>query len=80
MSTDPGSPTELGSYAPQNGMALIHQVVVQGEYVFITDAEFGIRILDASDFLQIDEAASIPHNLTEVYFSPIIISDGMLYY
>ena len=57
-----------------------NHVAVHGDYVFITDTEFGIRILDASDFSRIDEVASIPHNLTEVYFSPIIISGGMLYY
>jgi hypothetical protein len=78
--TNPGNPTEVGSYAPQSGTALIHHVVVYGDYVFITDTEFGIRILDASDLSQIEEAASIPHNLKEVYFSPIIISGGMLYY
>jgi len=78
--TDPESATELGRFDPQSGMVLIHHVAVQGNYVFITDTEFGIRILDASNFSQIKEVASIQHNLKEIYFSPIIISGGMLYY
>jgi hypothetical protein len=77
---DPDSPTELGSYAPQSGMALIHHVTVHGYYVYITDAEFGIRVLDASDFSQIEEVASIPHDLTDAYFSPMIVSGDLLYY
>ena len=77
---DPGTPAELGSYAPDAVMTLIHHVAVQGEYVYIVDSVFGIRILDASDFSRIEEVASIPHNLTDAYFSPMIVSGDLLYY
>lgn len=78
--TDPGSPIELGSYAPVGVMALIHQVSVQGDYVYIVDAVFGIRILDASDFSQIQEVGSVPHNQTDAHFSRIEVSGDFVYY
>ena len=78
---DPGSPTKLGSYAPQGGMTLIHNVAAQGDHVYITDSAFGIRILDASDLSQIEEVGSFPHNQTsDVIFSRLIVSDDLLYY
>lgn len=78
--TDPGSPIKLGSYAPQSGMALIHNVAVQGDYVTITDATFGVRILDASDASHIREVSSVPHNQTDVFFSPMKVSGDLIYY
>ncbi len=78
--TDPVSATKLGSYAPQGGMHLIQNVGVHGNHVIITDATFGIRILDVSKPSEIEEVAGIPHNQTDVFFSRLNISDGYLYY
>jgi hypothetical protein len=78
--TDPGSPAELGSYSPEGGMALIHHVAVQGDYVYIIDAAFGIRVLDASDASQIEEVGSVPHNQTDAIFSRMEVSGDLLYY
>jgi hypothetical protein len=77
---DPKFPEELGRYTPEGDMALIHHVSVHGRYVYIIDSLFGIRILDASDCSRIEEVASIPHNLPEAYFSPMIVSGDLLYY
>lgn len=78
--TDPSSPTKLGSYAPQGGMAFIHHVAMQGDYVYITDAMFGVRILDASDASQIEEVGSVPHNQTDAMFSRMKVSGDLIYY
>ncbi len=78
--TDPGSPAQLGRYAPEVGTALIQHVAVQGKYVCIADAELGLRILDVSDFSRITEVASIPHNKPDVYYSHIMISDDLIYF
>ncbi|MFC1550194.1 T9SS type A sorting domain-containing protein [Candidatus Neomarinimicrobiota bacterium] len=78
--TDPGFPTELGSYSPAGEIAFIHYVVVQGDYIYIIDSLFGVRILDASDFSQIHEVGSFPHNQTDAFFSRIEISGDFVYY
>jgi hypothetical protein len=78
--SDPGSPVELGSYSPPGGTWLIHHVAVQGDYVYIADADFGIRILDASDLSQIREIGSFPHNQGDVVFFRIVAHDNRLYY
>ena len=77
---DPGSPKELGSYSPEGETVLFHHVAVQGNYVYIIDSEFGIRILDATDFSNIKEVDSIPHDQTDAVFSRIEISDKRAYY
>jgi hypothetical protein len=78
--TDLESPIELGSYSPAGEMALIHYVAVQGDYIYLVDSLFGIRILDASDFSQIHEVGSVPHNRTDALFSCIKISGDFVYY
>ncbi len=77
---DPSSPARLGSYAPPGGMALIHHVAAQGDYVYIIDATFGLRVLDVSDVSQIEEVGSIPHNQTSALFSQMRISGDFIYY
>ncbi|UCE07248.1 MAG: T9SS type A sorting domain-containing protein [bacterium] len=78
--TEPGSPIKLGSYSPESEIAHIHHVAVQGDFIYIIDSVFGVRILDASDFSQIQEVISIPHNQTDAHFSPIEISGDFMYY
>jgi hypothetical protein len=77
--TNPASPEQLGSYAPEAAEYLILEVAVKGNYVLIADPYFGIRILDASDFTQIQEVGSHPHNQADSYFSPIKISGDTAY-
>ena len=78
--TNPASPEQLGSYAPEAAEYLILEVAVKGDYVLLADPYFGIRILDASDFSQIREVGSHPHNQTDVYYSPIRVSGDTAYY
>ncbi len=78
--TNPASPIKLGSYAPPGGMALIHCVTVTGSYAVVTDAVFGIRILDISNPSGISEAGSVPHNQSDAAFSSIRVSDNLIYY
>ncbi|MGB6121072.1 MAG: hypothetical protein WBG80_04110, partial [Bacteroidota bacterium] len=78
--TNPASPEQLGSYAPEAAEYLILEVAVKGDYVLIADPYFGIRILDASDCSQIREVGSHPHNQADTYFSPIKISGDTAYY
>ncbi|MHA2601285.1 MAG: hypothetical protein AM324_004040 [Candidatus Thorarchaeota archaeon SMTZ1-83] len=78
--TDPGSPVELGSYSPTGEMALIQHVVVQGDYVYIIDANFGVRVLGASNFSEIEEVGVLPHNQTDAHFSRMKLFNDLLYY
>jgi hypothetical protein len=78
--TDPISPKRLGSYSPEGEISLFHYVAVQGNYVYIIDSTFGIRILDASDFSNIKEVGGVPHGQTDATFSRIEISDERAYY
>ena len=78
--TDPASPEQLGSYAPEAQEYLILEAAVRGNYVLIADPYFGIRILDASDFSHIREVGSHPHNQADTYFSPIKISGDIAYF
>lgn len=77
---DPGAAVELGSYSPDGGMPLIHHVLVQGDYVYIIDSGFGVRVLDASDPSQIEEVGSVPHNQTDVLFSRMEACGNFIYY
>jgi hypothetical protein len=77
---DPGWPEFLGSYAPSGGMALIHDVALVGDYVYVIDAAHGIRVLDASNPEQIEEVGSIPHNQNDATFSRMVISGDRAYY
>ncbi len=78
--SDPGSAVELGSYSPPGGTWFIHHVAVQGDYVYITDASYGIRILDASDLSHMSEIGSFPHGQGDVLFSRLVARDDHLYY
>ncbi|MFC2084685.1 T9SS type A sorting domain-containing protein [Bacteroidota bacterium] len=78
--TNPNSLVKLGSYAPEGEMVLIHYVAVQGDYVYVIDSAFGVRILDASNASQIVEVSSVSHNQTDVLFSSIKISGDQIYY
>ncbi len=78
--TDPCSPKRLGSYAPPGAMALIHHVAAQGDYAYIADATFGVRVLDVSDFSQIEEVGSVPHNQPGVNYSRLRVSGDLIYY
>jgi hypothetical protein len=78
--SNPGSASKVGSYSPVGGMALIHNAAVLGDYVIITDAVFGIRILDASDGSQINEVSSLPHGQNDVIYSPLKVSGDKIYY
>lgn len=77
---DPCSPTELGRYSPDAEIVFVHHVAVQGEYVYILDSAFGLRVLDASDFSRIEEVGSFPHNQGDAYFSSMVVSGDLLYY
>ena len=48
--SDQTFPVELGRYTPEGEMSLIHHVAAQGDFVYILDATFGLRVLDASDY------------------------------
>jgi hypothetical protein len=61
-------------------MALIYYIAVQGDIIYINDSVFGIRILDASDFSQIQELSSVPHNQNDAIFSCITVSEDYIYY
>lgn len=78
--TDPTSPKRLGSYSPEGEAVLFHYVAVQGNYVYIIDSVFGVRILDSSDFSNIKEVGGVPHGQTDATFSRIEISDEHAYY
>lgn len=78
--SDPTSPVELGNYIPENELPLIHKVLVQGNYIFIIDATYGLRVLDASDYENIEEAGSFPHNQSDVFYSDILIEENLLYF
>jgi len=77
--TDPSSPQQLGSYAPESQEYLIIEVAVSGDHVLIADPYFGIRVLDASDFSQIREVGSHPHSQGEASYSPIRVSGDTAY-
>lgn len=76
----PSSPQLLGSYTPPGGMGFIHHVTVQGNYVYIIDAAFGIRILDVSNVTQIQQVGSFPHNQNDANFSRLVLSNNHIYY
>jgi hypothetical protein len=78
--TTPGSPTEVGSYTPSGGSALIHRVAVQGHNVYLVDSAFGIRVLDASDLSSIHQVGACPHHQTDAYFSRLVISGDRAHY
>jgi len=77
---DPGSVEELGSYSPQGGMALISYVTMVGGYVYVLDAAYGLRVLDASDPDQIEEVGWLPHNQNDMLFSRVVISGDRAHY
>ncbi len=76
----PSSPQLLGSYTPPGGIGLIHHLAVQGNYIYVIDAAFGIRILDASNLSQIQQVGSFPHNQNDANFSRLVLSDNFIYY
>jgi hypothetical protein len=76
---DLASVVEVGRYAPEEA-ALIHYVTVDGQYVYIIDSLFGVRILDVSNLDQIEEVASIPHNQADALLSHIKIRNDRAYY
>jgi hypothetical protein len=78
--TDLGSVVEVGRYAPEGEAALIHYVTVDGQYVYLIDSLFGVRILDVSNLDQIEEVASIPHNQADALLSHIRICNDRAYY
>jgi len=76
----PSSPQFLGSYTPPGGIGLIHHVMVQGIYIYVIDAAYGIRILDASNVSQIQQVGSFPHNQNDANFSRLVLSNNLIYY
>jgi len=76
----PSSPQFLSSYTPPGGIGLIHHLAIQGNYVYIIDAAYGIRILDASNVSQIHQVGFFPHNQNDAYFSRLVLSGNIMYY
>jgi hypothetical protein len=77
---DVSAPTMLGTYAPEADPHAIHHVAVHDSYIYVIDSSFGVRILDGSDFSEIREVGSFPHNQSDAYFSRMEVSDDLAYY
>lgn len=76
----PSSPQLLGSYTPPGGIGLVHHLAVQGNYIYVIDAAFGIRILDATNISQIYQVGSFPHNQNDANFTRPVLSGNIIYY
>jgi hypothetical protein len=61
-------------------MALIHYVTVDGQYAYIIDSLFGVRILDVSNPAQIEEVTSLSHGGGDALLSHLVIRGDRGYY
>jgi len=77
---DVDSPARLGRFVPVGDASLLHEVLVREHYVFVLDATFGLRVVDASDPVRMREVSAVPHHQRDVYYSRMVMTGDTLCY
>jgi len=75
---DVHSPARLGRFAPAGEGSLVHEVLVHERHVFLLDAAFGLRVVDASDPAHMREVSAVPHHQGDVYYSRMVMNGDTL--